>query len=83
MRELPPVSLPGRLYAIEHVERYRPKELKRALRGLGVEISKRDTRLSVDGVRRAIGAKAGSDVHIALTTINDENWVIHLKSLSL
>lgn len=83
MRELPSEPIPGRVYAIERVERYRPKELKRSLRGMGIEISKRDTSLSVEGVRRALGVKAGSDMHIALTSIGGENWVICLKSLSL
>ena len=83
MCELPEKPLPGRVYAIEAVERYHPKELKRSLRGVGVEISKRDTKLTVEAVRRALGVKAGSDKHIALTTIDNENWVIHLKTLSL
>lgn len=82
-RERPAEGILGRVYAIDSIERYRPKELKRALRGLGVEISKRDTSLSVDGLRKALGVRAGGDVHLALTSIESENWVIRLKSLPL
>ena len=81
--ELPAGAVPGRVYAIERMEHYRPKELKRELKGVGVEILKRDTRLSVDEVRKAIGAKAGGERILAVTTIGAENWVIHIKPLSL
>ncbi len=80
MRSLPDVELPGRVYAIEGIERYRPKELRRRCKGLGVELSKRDTQLSVEAVRRAAGLRAGDDMHLAITTIEGENWVIQLKS---
>ena len=75
--------LPGRVYAIERIERYRPKELKREMKGCGVEILKRDTSLSVEEVRRAIGARAGAEHTLAITTIGAQNWVIHIKPLSL
>jgi hypothetical protein len=75
--------LPGRVYAIERIERYRPKELKREMKGCGVEILKRDTSLSVEEVRRAIGARAGAEHTLAITTIGGQNWVIHIKPLSL
>jgi hypothetical protein len=77
--ELPTEQLPARIFEIESIEPYRPKELKRSLKGLGVEIMKRDTQLSVDAVRRAIGTKAGSDKLIAITTIAGGTWVINLK----
>lgn len=83
MRELPERTLPGRVYAIESIEPYHPKSLKRELRGLGVEIMKRDTPLSVDAVRRSLGVKAGGDVLLALTMIQSKNWIIRLKPLSL
>jgi hypothetical protein len=61
------------------IEEYRPKELKRRFKGLGVDIIKRDTQLSVDGVRKAIGARAGSDVLMAITTILGRNYAITLR----
>lgn len=81
--DIPEGIIPGRVYQIEDIEYYRPKELKRRMKGLGVEILKRDTRLSVDEVRKAIGAKSG-DVHmLAITTIDRDNWVIHIKPMFL
>lgn len=76
--DAPAEDIPARVLPIANVERYRPKELKRQLRGLGVDILKRDTQLSVDAVRKAIGARAGADRCIAITTIERENWVITL-----
>jgi hypothetical protein len=78
-RELPTEKLPCRIYEIESIEPYRPKELKRRWRGCGVEIMKRDCNLSVDAVRKAIGAKAGSEAILAITTIGGNTWVITLK----
>lgn len=78
-REYPEVSLPVRVFEIESIEPYRPKELKRSLKGLGVEIMKHDTTLSVEAVRRAIGVKSGCDRVIAITTIAGSHWVINLK----
>lgn len=73
--------IPGRVYAIDGVTIYRPKELKRELKGVGVEILKRDTRLSVEEVRRAVGARAGSERTLAITTIAGDNWVIYVKPM--
>lgn len=81
--DIPEGDIPGRVYHIERIEHYRPKELKREMKGVGVEILKRDTRLSVDEVRKAIGAKAGSERMLAITTISGDNWVIYIKPLSL
>ena len=79
-RELPEVALPARIFEIESIEPYRPKELKRKWKGVGVEIMKRDTPLSIDGVRRATSARAGMDKIVALTTIGGDTWVISLKA---
>ena len=78
-RELPEEPLPCRIYEIRSIRRYQPKELKREWRNRGIEILKRDTHLTVEGVRKAIGAKAGSEATIAITTIEGDNWVIELK----
>jgi hypothetical protein len=81
--ELPDRVLPARIYAVERMERYNPKQLKREFKGVGVEILKRDTRLGVEEVRKAIGARAGGEHTMAITTIGAQNWVIHIKPLSL
>lgn len=77
--ERPAESLPAKIFEIERIERYRPKELKREFKGVGVEILKRDTQLSVDAVRKATGMRAGAERLMAITTIGGENWVVHLK----
>lgn len=69
-----------RSYEILSVEHYRPKELKRKYRGVGVEIIKRDTQHSVEAVRRAIGARAGSDALLAITDIEGETLLFELKA---
>lgn len=76
-------SVACRSFAIVGCEPYRPKELKRRFKGVGVDIVKRDTQLSVDAVRRAIGARSGSDKMLAITTIGGENWVIEIKPLEV
>ena len=75
-----PCELGCRSYEIESVEEYRPKELKRRFKGVGIDILKRDTSLSVDAVRKALGARAGSEQLLAITTIQGRNYVIILKS---
>lgn len=78
-RELPREQLPARIFEIEKIMRYSPKELKRRWKGLGVEFMKRDTQLSVESVRRATATRAGSDRLVAITTICGENYIIELK----
>jgi hypothetical protein len=78
--ELPSEVLPAKVYAIERMIKYNPKQLKREFRGVGVEILKRDTPLSVDAVRRATGMRAGAERMVAITTIASDNWLIEIKS---
>jgi hypothetical protein len=80
-REELPVALAVRSYEIVSVERYRPKELKRRYKGVGLDIIKRDAQLSVDAVRRALGARSGSEVMVALTTIQGETYIIEIKQI--
>ena len=80
-RELPTEALPARIFEIESIEPYRPKELKRKFKGEGVEFMKRDCALSIDAVRRATGTRPGSERLIALTTIAGDTWVIEIKLL--
>lgn len=81
-KETPKEVVPAKVYAIERIERYRPKELKREFKGRGVEILKRDTTLAVETLRKSIGARSGAEAMIAVTTIQAENWVIHIKPVS-
>ena len=74
-------SVACRSYEIVSCEAYRPKELKRRFKGVGIEVIKRDTQLSVEAFRRAIGARAGSDKTLAITTIGRDIWVIEIKPL--
>lgn len=76
---LPEGKVPAKIYEIERVERYNPKQLKRELKGVGVEILKRDTQLSVDAVRKATSMRAGSERMMAITAIGSDNWVVHIK----
>ncbi len=80
-RELPAEALPARIYAIESIEPYRPKELKRCWRGEGVEFMKHDCALSIDAVRRATATRPGGERLFALTTIAGDTWVIGIKQL--
>ncbi len=80
-RELPTEALPVRMFAIEDIEPYRPKELKRRLKGEGVEFMKRDCALSIDAVRRATATRPGGERLFALTTIAGDTWVIEIKQL--
>lgn len=79
-RELPPEDVGARIYAIESIERYHPRELKRRYKGVGIEILKRDTPLGIEVVRKALGARPGRERTIALTNIAGESWFIELKS---
>ena len=80
-RELPAEALPARIYEIESIEPYRPKELKRRWKGEGVEFMKRDCALSIDAVRRATATRPGGERLFALTTIAGDTWVIGIKQL--
>ncbi|MDE7129723.1 MAG: SAM-dependent methyltransferase, partial [Alistipes sp.] len=78
-RELPQRTLLGRVDEIAEIEEYRPKALRRRYAGVGVEVLKRDCRLSVDAIRRAAALRPGADVRIAFTDIGGKTWAIRLK----
>jgi hypothetical protein len=78
--ELPAVELPVRIYPIRAIEQYNPRELKRRFKGVGVELLKRDCRLSTDAVRKAAGMKPGSEAMVAITTIESKSWVVELDT---
>ena len=76
---LPEVNIPGKVYEIERIERYNPKQLKKEFKDHGVEILKRDTQLSIEAVRKATGMRAGSEHMIAITTIGSDIWTVYIK----
>ena len=76
---LPETTIPGKVYKIERIERYNPKQLKKEFKGLGVEILKRDTKLSIEAIRKATGMRAGSEHTIAITTIGSDIWTVYIK----
>lgn len=77
--ELPEGKIPAKVYEIERIERYNPKQLKKEFKGKGVEILKRDTQLSIDAVRKATSMRAGSEHMMAITAIGSDIWVVHIK----
>ena len=76
---LPEWQIPAKVYEIERIERYNPKQLKKEFKGVGVEILKRDTQLSIEAVRKATSMRAGSERMMAITAIGSDIWVIHIK----
>lgn len=76
---LPEGKIPAKVYEIERIERYNPKQLKKEFKGVGVEILKRDTQLSIDAVRKAASLRAGSEHMMAITAIGSDIWTIHIK----
>lgn len=78
-----PRGVIGRTLPIEAIEPYDPKRLKHALKGLGVELLKRDFPLRSEELMRRLGVHAGADLRLAFTKIGNDFWVIRLKPLSL
>lgn len=74
-----PEGVIGRVFAVEGIEPYDPKRLKRELKGLGAEIMKRDFPGSAEELMRCLGVRAGSDIRLAFTKIGGGFWVIKLK----
>lgn len=69
----------GRVWAIESIEPYDPHRLKRACKGCGATILKRDFPLPVEEIMRRAGLHAGDDVRLAFTRIEGRFWTIRLK----
>ena len=68
-----------RWYAVESIEPYSPRRLRRELKGLGVELFKRDFPLSLTDIRRACSIREGDDLRAAVTKIGEEYLFIRLK----
>lgn len=74
-----PRELLGKVFAVERIEPYDPKGLKREFRGRRVTIFKRDFPLAAEELARRLGVRAGDDVRLAFTKIGNGFWTIRLK----
>ena len=76
--DTPPSAGLCRRYAIESIEPYSPRRLRRELKGAAAEIFKRDCPLSPDEIRRACGLRDGAGLRAAVTRIDGEYLFIRL-----
>lgn len=74
-----PHGVIGRVLAIERIEPYDPRRLKRELKGRGAEVLKRDFPLPADELMRRLGLHAGGDLRLAFTKSGGDFWTIRLK----
>ena len=74
-----PEGIIGRVFAIESIEPYDPRRLKRALKGRGAELMKRDFPFAAEELARRLGVHAGNDVRLAFTKIGSGFWVVRLE----
>ena len=74
-----PQDVLGRIYAVERIEPYDPKRLKRELKGRGAEVLKRDFPLAAEELMRRLGLHPGAELRLAFTRIGNDFWVIRLK----
>lgn len=74
-----PQEVIGRVFAVERIEPYDARRLRRELRGLGAEVMKRDFPFGAEEVARRLGLRAGNDVRLAFTKIGNGFWVVRLK----
>lgn len=74
-----PHNVIGRVFALDGIEPYDPKRLRRELDGAGIEVLKRDFPLPAEELMRRLGVRAGSQKRLAFTKIGNDYWVIRLK----
>lgn len=74
-----PEGVLGKVFAIEAVEPYDPRRLRRELSGRGATILKRDFPLSADEIMRRTRLRPGDDVRLAFTKIDGRFWTVRLK----
>ncbi|MCD8275186.1 MAG: class I SAM-dependent methyltransferase [Alistipes sp.] len=74
-----PRDVIGKVFAVESIEPYDPRRLKRSLKGLGAELMKRDFPLAAEELARRLGVRAGADVRLAFTKIRNGFWAVRLK----
>lgn len=73
-----PEGVIGRIFAVEGIEPYDPRRLRRALKGMGAEVLKRDFPFGAEEAMRRLGLHAGDELRLALTRIGAQCWVIRL-----
>lgn len=78
-----PGEVLGKVFAIERIEPYEPRRLRRELKGRGIEILKRDFPPAAAAIAARLGVREGADERIAFTKIGDRYWTIRLKPLIL
>ena len=69
----------GRIFAVERIEPYDPRLLRRELKGCGATLFKRDFPLSADEIMRRTGLRAGNGVRLAFTKIEGRFWTVRLE----
>ena len=74
-----PEGIIGKVFAIERIEPYDPRRLKRAFKGRGAELMKRDFPFAAEELARRLGVHAGNDVRLAFTKIGSGFWVVRLE----
>lgn len=74
-----PEGVLGRTFAVESIEPYDPKRLKRELKGREAEVLKRDFPLAAEELMRRLGLHAGAGLRLTFTKIGNDFWVIRLK----
>lgn len=74
-----PQGVIGRIFAVERIEPYDPRRLKRELKGCGAECLKRDFPLAAEELMRRLGLHAGGGMRLAFTKIGGDFWVVRLK----
>lgn len=74
-----PHGIIGRVLPVERIEPYDPKQLKRELKGRGLELLKRDFPLPAEELMRRLGTHSGADLRMAFTKIGNDFWAIRLK----
>ena len=74
-----PQGVLGRVFAVERIEPYDPKRLKRELKGRSAEVLKRDFPLAAEELMRRLGLHPGAELRLAFTKIGNDFWVIRLK----
>ena len=74
-----PGDVLGRVERIERIEPFDAKQLKRELKGRGVDIILRDFPMGVDEVRRRTGSRSGNEMRLALTKVKGKLYTIFLK----
>lgn len=74
-----PQEVIGKVFAVERIEPYDPRRLKRSLKGAGAELMKRDFPFGAEELARRLDVHAGADVRLAFTKIGNGFWAVRLK----